>query len=69
MEYSDCWVDDARLVSLNALDAKEHGAIVMTRTAATAARRVKDLWEVEFTAADGPRSTVVQGHRQCSESS
>jgi len=57
-EYSDCWVDDARLVSLNALDAKEHGAIVMTRTAATAARRVKDLWEVEFTAADGTRSTV-----------
>ena len=57
-EYSDCWVDDARLVSLNALDAKERGATVMTRTAATAARRVKDAWEVAFTAADGRQSKV-----------
>lgn len=57
-EYSDCWVDDARLVSLNALDAKERGATVMTRTAATSARRVGDSWEVAFTAADGTTSTV-----------
>lgn len=57
-EYSDCWVDDARLVSLNALDAKERGATVMTRTAATAARRVDGAWEVEFTAADGTQSRV-----------
>ena len=57
-EYSDCWVDDARLVSLNALDAKERGAMVMTRTAAIAARRVNGGWEVEFTAADGTPSTV-----------
>ena len=32
-EYSDCWVDDARLVVLNALDAAERGAVVLTRTA------------------------------------
>ena len=57
-EYSDCWVDDARLVSLNALDAKERGATVMTRTAATAARRVDGAWEVEFTSADGAKSKV-----------
>ncbi|WP_395662266.1 glycerol-3-phosphate dehydrogenase, partial [Aestuariivirga sp.] len=57
-EYSDCWVDDARLVSLNAIDAKERGAMVMTRTAATAARRAGGQWEVEFTAADGTRSKV-----------
>lgn len=31
--YADCWVDDARLVALNALDAKERGADVLTRTA------------------------------------
>ncbi len=30
--YSDCWVDDARLVVLNALDAKERGATILTRT-------------------------------------
>src|SRR5215831_4416060 len=30
-EYSDCWVDDARLVVLNALDARQRGATVLTR--------------------------------------
>jgi glycerol-3-phosphate dehydrogenase len=30
--YSDCWVDDARLVVLNALDAAERGAVIRTRT-------------------------------------
>jgi len=32
-EYSDCWVEDSRLVALNALDARERGAEIMTRTA------------------------------------
>ena len=58
-EYSDCWVDDARLVSLNALDAHERGAKVMTRTAATSARRADGAWEVVFTAADGATSKVL----------
>lgn len=31
-EYSDCWVEDARLVTLNALDASERGAEIYTRT-------------------------------------
>ena len=31
-EYSDCWVEDARLVVLNALDAHEHGAKILTET-------------------------------------
>ena len=31
--YQDCWVDDARLVALNALDARERGADILTRTA------------------------------------
>jgi glycerol-3-phosphate dehydrogenase len=43
-EYSDCWVDDARLVVLNALDAKRHGATILTRTALVSARRVDGLW-------------------------
>jgi len=47
-EYSDCWVDDARLVVLNALDAHRHGATVLTRTTATAARRVNGLWQIEM---------------------
>ncbi len=46
-EYSDGWVDDARLVVLNALDAAERGAQILTRTPATAIRREGDLWAVE----------------------
>ena len=38
-EYSDCWVDDARLVVLNARDAAERGAAIRTRTRAVAASR------------------------------
>jgi len=48
-EYSDCWVDDARLVVLNALDAKEKGAEVLTRTACSRARREGDHWDIEMT--------------------
>jgi len=45
-EYSDCWVDDARLVILNAVDAAERGATVLTRTACISARRDGDVWRV-----------------------
>ncbi|MEZ5537678.1 MAG: glycerol-3-phosphate dehydrogenase [Thiolinea sp.] len=45
-EYSDCWVDDARLVILNALDAQQRGATIHTRTQCVAARRSNDVWEV-----------------------
>jgi len=37
--YSDCWVDDARLVVLNALDAAERGASIRTRTKCVRAER------------------------------
>ncbi len=57
-EYSDCWVDDARLVVLNAMDARERGATVMTRTAVTSARRVVGEWEVELTSSAGEKSRV-----------
>jgi D-erythritol 1-phosphate dehydrogenase len=46
--YSDCWVDDARLVVLNALDARAKGAEVLTRTVVVGARREGGLWEVEL---------------------
>jgi glycerol-3-phosphate dehydrogenase len=48
-EYSDCWVDDARLVVLNALDAAERGATVRTRTRLTRAERT-DTWNLVFNA-------------------
>jgi glycerol-3-phosphate dehydrogenase len=43
--YADCWVDDARLVVLNAVDARERGARILTRTSCTGARRAGKLWE------------------------
>jgi len=46
-EYSDGWVDDARLVALNARDAAEQGARIRTRTRAEALRCEDGLWVVD----------------------
>lgn len=46
-EYSDGWVDDARLVVLNAMDAVERGGTVKTRTRVTSVKREGDLWRIE----------------------
>ena len=45
-EYSDCWVDDARLVALNALGAAEKGAKILTRSPVTSAVRENRGWTV-----------------------
>ena len=45
-EYSDCWVNDARLVVLNARDAADRGARIMTRTKVVGARRDGALWRI-----------------------
>ena len=45
-EYSDCWVDDARLVVLNARDAADRGAEIATRTRFVAARRHQGIWRL-----------------------
>ncbi|MDX8464653.1 glycerol-3-phosphate dehydrogenase [Mesorhizobium sp. VK23B] len=45
-EYSDCWVDDARLVVLNAVDAADKGALVLTRSPAVSARRENGAWTI-----------------------
>ncbi|MEP3233060.1 MAG: glycerol-3-phosphate dehydrogenase [Hyphomicrobiales bacterium] len=45
-EYSDCWVNDARLVVLNAKDAQERGAIIETRTQVVSASKVGALWHI-----------------------
>ncbi|MFY9351893.1 MAG: glycerol-3-phosphate dehydrogenase [Sphingobium sp.] len=42
--YSDCWVDDARLVVLNLRDAADRGAQVMPRTPVEALAREADHW-------------------------
>ena len=46
--YADAWVDDARLVVLNAVDARERGAQIATRTELVAARRQGDLWHARL---------------------
>lgn len=54
-EYSDCWVEDSRLVVLNARDAEARGAEINVGTRVVSANRVDGVWEVQT---DGPA-----GHR------
>lgn len=56
--YSDGWVDDARLVVLNAIDAAERGATVATRTKLVKAVRADGEWHAELLCADGSRRQV-----------
>jgi glycerol-3-phosphate dehydrogenase len=56
--YSDCWVDDARLVALNARSAADLGGVVRTRTACIAGRRAADGWEIDLRDASGATETV-----------
>ena len=55
-EYSDCWVDDARFVVLNARDAADKGATVHTRTKVTSARRDGGGWTLTLSGADGEQT-------------
>ncbi len=47
-EYSDGWVDDARLVVLNARDAANRGAEILSRSRVISARREGKLWAVDI---------------------
>jgi glycerol-3-phosphate dehydrogenase len=58
-EYSDCWVDDARLVVLNAMSAREHGAHIHTQTRCVNARRNKGVWHLNMERADGSLFTFT----------
>ena len=52
-EYSDCWVEDSRLVVLNARSAAMHGADILTRTSFRNARRQDGIWHVKIKALGG----------------
>jgi len=56
--YSDVWVDDARLVVLNCLDAAERGATVLPHTAIVAARAADGRWVAALRGADGTEHSV-----------
>jgi glycerol-3-phosphate dehydrogenase len=58
-EYSDCWVDDARLVVLNALDAAEHGADIRTRAEVMHLERRDGLWDIEVAGQPPVRAKAV----------
>jgi glycerol-3-phosphate dehydrogenase len=47
-EYSDCWVEDARLVLLNARDAAARGARILPRTRCISARREDGVWHARL---------------------
>jgi glycerol-3-phosphate dehydrogenase len=57
-EYSDCWVEDSRLVVLNARDAEARGARIMVRTRVLSAARDGDLWRVTVEC-DGERREIT----------
>lgn len=52
-EYSDCWVEDSRLVVLNCMDAKERGADILTRTECVRLDRSVHHWTATLRGADG----------------
>ena len=58
-EYSDCWVDDARLVVTNALSAQQNNADIYARTRCTAAKRVAGQWQISLEDQITKTSTTV----------
>lgn len=58
-EYSDCWVEDSRLVLLNALDAKERGASIRTRTECVALERSAESWSATLRCANGSEQKIT----------
>jgi len=55
-EYSDCWVEDSRLVVLNARDAEARGALILVGARVVSADRAGDHWEVTVETEDGRRT-------------
>lgn len=58
--YSDCSVDDARLVVANARDARTRGAAILTRTELVAAKREGGLWRARLRGREGSREVVAR---------
>ncbi|MEM6681968.1 MAG: glycerol-3-phosphate dehydrogenase [Pseudomonadota bacterium] len=59
-EYSDCRVDDARLVLANAMDAAARGADICLRTKVVAAARVDGVWRVRLEAGGEIRDVMAK---------
>jgi len=59
-EYSDCWVEDSRLVILNCVDAKERGADIRTRTKCVGLERGNELWTAILRDSCGEHSVTAR---------
>ena len=59
-EYSDCWVEDSRLVVLNARDAEARGADIMVHTRVTEAERDGDRWRITLQDGEGQREVTAK---------
>lgn len=59
-EYSDCWVEDSRLVVLNARDAEARGATILPRTTVVSAEVQDGVWHVRLNGPDGERTVVAR---------
>lgn len=57
-EYTDCRTDDSRLVVLNAIDARERGADIRTKTELISAERKDGVWHANIVGPNGERQTV-----------
>ncbi len=58
--YADCWVEDSRLVVLNARDAAARGATILTHTRLTGATREGDRWQATIADAAGTRRVTAR---------
>ncbi|WP_419903101.1 glycerol-3-phosphate dehydrogenase [Kiloniella sp.] len=60
-EYSDCWVDDARLVALNAIDARDNGADIHCRTRCVDATVKDGMWNLTCENRDSGEKQEIHG--------
>jgi glycerol-3-phosphate dehydrogenase len=58
--YSDGWTDDARLVVLNAVDARERGAEILTRTRCEKLESARGKWAATLAAASGRQRVMAR---------
>lgn len=59
-EYSDLWVDDSRLVILNARQAQQQGADIRVRTGFVSAKDQGDHWEVVIEGPEGQQTLFAK---------
>ena len=58
--YSDGWTNDARLVVLNAIDAQQRGAVILTRTRCEKIESARGRWRATLATPSGPQTIVAR---------